>query len=93
MGSSDHRGNRRVISAGGPLSWIDLSLHVIRVLCGANAARLAADFAVTDTAPLSQAVYVPSGHVAAADPLVLAAEKFIRQNGEKPILLGISRDH
>jgi transcriptional regulator GlxA family with amidase domain len=77
--------DRRVISAGGPLSWIDLSLHVIRVLCGADAARLAADFAVIDTAPLSQAVYVPSGHVAAADPLVLAAEKIIRQNGEKPM--------
>jgi transcriptional regulator GlxA family with amidase domain len=34
--------DRRVISAGGPLSWIDLSLHVMRVLCGADAARLAA---------------------------------------------------
>ena len=29
--------DRPVISAGGPLSWIDLSLHVMRVLCGAFA--------------------------------------------------------
>ena len=34
--------DRGVISAGGPLSWIDLSLHVMRVLCGADAAQLAA---------------------------------------------------
>jgi transcriptional regulator GlxA family with amidase domain len=55
--------DRRVVSAGGPLSWIDLALHVVRALCGADAARVAADFAVVDTAPqLRRSIFPrPSG--------------------------------
>ena len=70
--------DRRVVSAGGPLSWIDVALHVVRTLCGADAARLAADFAVVDTAPSSQAVYIPPGHLAASDPFVVDAERAVR---------------
>ena len=70
--------DRRVVSAGGPLSWIDVALYVVRTLCGATAARIAADFAVVDTAPLSQAVYIPSGHLAASNPFVVDAERVIR---------------
>lgn len=71
--------DRRVVSAGGPLSWIDLALHVVRTLCGADAARTAADFAVVDTTPSSQAVYVPIGNLAASDPAVIDAERIVRQ--------------
>lgn len=50
-----------VVTAAGPLSWVDLALHVTRSLVGAEAARIAADFAVVDTAPRSQVVYAPQG--------------------------------
>jgi transcriptional regulator GlxA family with amidase domain len=70
--------DRRVVSAGGPLSWIDVALHVVRTLCGADAARVAADFAVVDTAPSSQAVYIPPGHLVASDPFVMEAERVVR---------------
>ncbi|NKF24359.1 GlxA family transcriptional regulator [Solimonas marina] len=70
----------RVVTAGGPLSWIDLALHTIRVLVGPQAARTAADFAVIDTAPLAQSVYVPPGHVQARDPFLVAAEIAVRSH-------------
>lgn len=70
----------RVVTAGGPLSWIDLALHTIRVLAGPEAARTAADFAVVDTAPLAQSVYVPPSHMQAHDPFLLAAEKAVRSH-------------
>lgn len=76
----------RVITAGGPLSWIDLALHTIRVLAGPDAARIAADFAVVDTAPLAQSVYVPPSHMQAHDPFLLTAEKAVRSyRGVKPL--------
>jgi transcriptional regulator GlxA family with amidase domain len=77
--------DRRVVSAGGPLSWIDLALYIVRTLCGADAARAAADFAVVDTAPSSQAVYIPAGHLAASNPFLVDAEHFVRQFTEKPL--------
>jgi transcriptional regulator GlxA family with amidase domain len=77
--------DRRVISAGGPLSWIDLALHVVRALCGDEAARIAADFAVVDTAPSTQAVYIPAGHLATADPFLAQAEHLVRQLADRPL--------
>jgi len=74
--------DRRLVTAAGPLSWIDLCLHVIRALCGADAAKRAADFAVVDTAPSTRSVYVPPGHLAASNPFLLEAEHAVRQNGE-----------
>jgi transcriptional regulator GlxA family with amidase domain len=71
--------DRRVVTAGGPMSWVDLALHVVRVLAGPEAARITADFAVVDAVPLSQSVYVPAGHVAAADPFLIKAEQAVRQ--------------
>jgi len=68
----------RIVTAGGPLSWADLSLHVIRTLVGPDAARLAADFAVIDTTPMSQSVYVPPAHLAASDPFLVTAEQAVR---------------
>ena len=75
----------RVITAGGPLSWIDLSLAAIRRLIGAEAAKIAADFTVVDTAPNSQTVYVPPGHLAASNPFLLEAEHVVREAGDAPI--------
>lgn len=75
----------RVVTAGGPLSWIDLSLHVIRALCGAAAAKTAADFTVVDTVPSTQTIYVPQGHLAASNPFLLEAEHIVRQAGDAPL--------
>ena len=75
----------RIVTAGGPLSWIDLSLHVIRKLCGAAAAKTAADFTVVDTVPTTQTVYVPQGHLAASNPFLLEAERIVRDAGDTPL--------
>jgi len=77
--------DRRVVTAGGPLSWIDLSLHVIRELCGAEAAKKAADFTVVDTVPSTQTIYIPPGHLTASNPFVLEAEHAVRQAGDAPM--------
>lgn len=69
----------RVVTAGGPLSWIDAALHVIRALAGPDAARVAADFAVIDNTPPAQTVYMPRGYLKARDPLLLDAERTVRQ--------------
>lgn len=68
----------RIITTGGPLSWIDLALHVIKREAGADVAKLAADVAVVDSLPLPQQIYAPRGFVNAADPLLLRAEQIIR---------------
>jgi transcriptional regulator GlxA family with amidase domain len=77
--------DRRVISAGGPLSWIDLVVHVVRTLCGADAARRVADFAVVDTTPATQAIYIPTGHLAASNPFLVEAERIVRQAVAEPV--------
>jgi len=68
----------RVVTTGGPLSWVDLALHLIGRLAGAEIAKLAADIAVADSQPLPQLLYAPRGFVHAADPLLLRAEHIIR---------------
>lgn len=77
--------DRRIVTAGGPMSWVDLALHVVRVLAGPEAARIAADFAVVDVVPLAQAIYVPTGHVAAADPFLIKAEQCVRQRHDESL--------
>ncbi|UZE27478.1 GlxA family transcriptional regulator [Pseudomonas asplenii] len=67
-----------VITTGGPLSWVDLALHVIRRQAGPAVAKLAADVSVADSLPLPQAIYAPRGFINAADPLLLQAEQIIR---------------
>lgn len=71
----------RVVTAGGPLSWIDLALHAIRQLAGPEAARLAADFAVIDNTPLTQTVYAPQRYMSQRDPFLIDAEQAVRQAG------------
>lgn len=68
----------RVITTGGPLSWVDLALHVIRRLAGAEVAKLAADISVSDGQALPQLVYAPRGFINSTDPLLLQAEQIIR---------------
>ncbi|MGJ0507452.1 MAG: GlxA family transcriptional regulator [Methylocystis sp.] len=75
----------RVVTAGGPMSWIDLSFNVIRNLCGAEAAKKAADFTVVDTVPTTQNVYIPPGYVTASNSFLLEAEHIVRQAGDGPI--------
>lgn len=71
--------DKRVVSVGGPLSWVDLALHIIRRIAGPEAARLTADFAVTDNTPLSQTAYAPNGYVNSRDPFLLEVEHAIRR--------------
>lgn len=73
----------KVVTAAGALSWIDLSLHVIRALCGAEAAKIAADYTIVDLTPSTQTVYVPPGHVASSNKFILNAEHVVRQAGEQ----------
>ena len=68
----------RIVTTGGPLSWVDLALHVIRREAGPEVARLAADISVADSLPLPQLVYAPRGFVNATDPLLLQAEQIVR---------------
>lgn len=72
----------RVVTAGGPLSWIDLSLYVIRALLGPEAAKKAGDFTVVDAVPSTQAIYIPPGHLSASNPFLLEAEHIVRQAGD-----------
>nr|WP_246713611.1 helix-turn-helix domain-containing protein [Rhizobium esperanzae] len=67
-----------VITTGGPLSWIDLALHVIKRTAGADVAKLAADVSVADNSSMPQMVYAPRGFINATDPLLLRAERIIR---------------
>jgi transcriptional regulator GlxA family with amidase domain len=69
----------RVITAGGPLSWIDLSLTAIRRLVGPEAAKTAADFTIVGAISSSQLNYVPKGHVAAVNSIVVDAENILRE--------------
>lgn len=68
----------RIITTGGPLSWIELALHIIRRFSGPDIARLAADMAVADSQPISQRTYAPQGFVNTRHPLLLRAEHIIR---------------
>ncbi|MBX8563892.1 helix-turn-helix domain-containing protein [Pseudomonas cichorii] len=81
----------RIITTGGPLSWVDLALHVIRRLAGAEVARLAADISVADSLPLPQLIYAPRGFVNAADPLLLQAEQIIRHTNPELTAGGLAK--
>lgn len=74
-----------VISASGPLSWIDLALYIVRKLCGADAARVAADYAVVDIAPSSRAVYIPTGYLTGSNAFLTEAEYIVRQTMQSPM--------
>jgi PAS domain S-box-containing protein len=77
--------DRRVVTAGAPLSWIDVALHCIRVLCGDAAARVAAELTVLDHATGDRAAYRPSGYLSGLDPFLLEAERVVRQAADTPL--------
>jgi PAS domain S-box-containing protein len=77
--------DRRVVTAGAPLSWVDLALHVVRVLCGVEAARIAVNCAVLDAAPPTQSAYNPANYLTGASPLLMEAERIVRQAGDTPL--------
>ncbi|KZQ29542.1 AraC family transcriptional regulator [Enterobacter genomosp. O] len=68
----------RIITSGGPLSWVDLALHIIRLHAGQKLARLTADMAVADSQPISQQVYAPAGFLNSVHPMIMKAEHIVR---------------
>jgi transcriptional regulator GlxA family with amidase domain len=68
----------RIITSGGPLSWVDVALHIIRLHAGQKLARLTADMAVADSQPLSQQVYAPAGFLNSVHPMIMKAEHIVR---------------
>ncbi|WP_457796900.1 helix-turn-helix domain-containing protein [Methylocystis sp. S23] len=76
--------DRRVVTAAGPLSWIDVGLHVIRTLCGQEAGRIAADFTLGETAPAKGgargAAYLPNVVSGGVDAFLADAERIVRQS-------------
>jgi len=81
----------RIVTTGGPLSWIDLALYVIRSLAGAEVAKLTADISVTDSLPLPQSVYAPRGFINNADPLLLETEQIIRHGNPGLTAAGLAK--
>jgi transcriptional regulator GlxA family with amidase domain len=75
----------RIVTAGGPMSWVDLTFHIIRELCGHEAAKKAADFTVVDTVPSTQTIYIPPGYVTASNSFLLEAEHVVRSLGDRAI--------
>ncbi|MCX7899458.1 MAG: helix-turn-helix domain-containing protein, partial [Methylocystis sp.] len=75
----------RVVSAAGPLSWIDVILHVLRAACGDDVARVAADTTIGQTAPLKGALRSPAYSVSAfadsTSSFLQDAERAVRTAG------------
>ncbi|RTL80151.1 MAG: helix-turn-helix domain-containing protein [Hyphomicrobiales bacterium] len=75
--------DRRVVTAAGPMSWIDVGLHVLKTLCGAEVGRLAADFTLGDMGPAKgparAAGYSPVTVSGSADAFLTEAERIVRQ--------------
>lgn len=70
--------DNNVMTTGGPLSWVDLVLHIVRERVGPQTARLTADMAVADSQPLSQQLYAPAGFRHSRHPLLIKAEDLVR---------------
>jgi len=74
-----------IITAGGPLSWVDICLRMIRSLAGSEIANRAADFAVVDAVPNSQDKYIPQGHLVSTSAFLVKAEHKVRENIGEPL--------
>jgi transcriptional regulator GlxA family with amidase domain len=68
-----------IITAGGPLSWVTITLHIVKKLAGIETADIVADFSVVDTIPKSQKLYVPAGYQASKHPFLAKSEHAIRK--------------
>lgn len=71
--------DQNIISAGGPLSWADVTLQVVTMLAGKKVAQKMADFAILDTQPKSQSLSVPRGYKITQPLFISQAEIAIRQ--------------
>jgi PAS domain S-box-containing protein len=76
--------DRRIVTASAPLAWIDVALHVIQLLCGPEAARLAADATVHEGAAPAGGPHAANAHLAGANFLV-EAERVVREAGDAPL--------
>jgi transcriptional regulator GlxA family with amidase domain len=70
----------RLICSGTGMSHLDLTLHLIAKYGGRDLARLCAKYAVLDSQRRSQAPYVILNYARHYDPLIVKAEKWIKQN-------------
>ncbi len=77
--------DRRVVTTGAPLGWIDLALHSIRTLCGETAGRIAADVTAIDGGSGQEGAYVPNGYLTGCNPFLVEAERVVRQAGDRPL--------
>ena len=73
--------DERIVTIGGPMSWVDLALYTIGQLLGPEAATQTANFAVIDNTPLTQAVYAPKRFIEQNSPFLLDAEQAVRAAG------------
>ena len=80
--------DERIITAGGPFSWVDITLQIIRVLAGERAAKLTADFGLVDTIPKSQMAYIPQNYLIEVDPFLIEAEHAVRNTLDKYLSTG-----
>lgn len=71
--------DNNIITAGGPLSWVTITLHIVKKLAGIEIAKVVADFSVVDAIPKSQNLYVPEGYQASNNPFIAKAEYAIRK--------------
>ena len=71
----------RIVSVGGPMSWVDLALYTVGQLLGPEVALETANFAVIDNTPLTQAVFAPKRFIEQATPFLLDAEQAVRAAG------------
>ncbi|EAQ67110.1 transcriptional regulatory protein [Marinomonas sp. MED121] len=71
--------DKNIVSAGGPLSWVETTLQVVKMLAGNGVAKKMADFAILDTQPKSQSSSVPRGYKITQPAFVTQAELAIRQ--------------
>jgi PAS domain S-box-containing protein len=76
--------DRRVVTAAGPLSWIDVGLHVIKTLCGAEAGRIAAESTLGEAGQpkggVRGAAYAPNLVSGSPDAFLAEAERVVRQS-------------
>jgi PAS domain S-box-containing protein len=76
--------DRRVVTAAGPLSWIDVGLHVIKSLCGAEAGRIAAESTLGEAAQpkggVRGAAFAPNLVSGSPDAFLAEAERVVRQS-------------
>lgn len=75
--------DRRVVTGAGPLSWIDVALHVVRALCGPEAGRIAADFTLGEVAPTKSGGrntnFGATATASSVDGFLAEAERVVRQ--------------